>query len=190
MINTNSNKIQEKIASCWCINFSVAAHLEDVHSRTQQALKQSEVAEIVRESDLLLKLFSDDLDIDEFLRLRRLSVRAAISATSCWQAIKPHFNKVSSSLASTRLMVPNVVFTQSRWGCWEQSQTHRKKRAGGPECHDWGLGGHRKHSVKSLLSLVMIVRGELWWVPVIVTGSLVRGHRHVWVRRSGVQGGT
>lgn len=30
-----------------------------------------------------------------------------------------------------------------------------------PECHDRGLVGHRKHNVKSLLSLVMMLRGEL-----------------------------
>lgn len=43
-------------------------------------------------------------------------------------------------------MVPNVVFTQSRWGCWEPSQMHRKRRAEGPQCHDRGLGGSQKTS--------------------------------------------
>ena len=84
-----------------------------------------------------LKRFFDYLDIGWIFEEKnegwvRLSAQATLSATSCWQAFKTHLNRVSSSLESTGLMVPNVVFTQSRWGWWEQSQTHRKRKAGGP----------------------------------------------------------
>lgn len=183
MINTNS--YQKRREKCQLLRYRFQCGESPYCSmhycivgpnRTQQALKHdSESSQVI----FFWNSFQITFDVDSFSSLVRLSCRATVSATSCWQDIKPQFNKVRSILASTGLMVPNVVFTQNRWGSWEQSQTYWEEGRlcgdRGPGCHDWALRGHRKHGVKSFVSLVMIVWGEFWCVPAIVTGSLVQG---------------
>lgn len=72
---------------------------------------------------------------------------SATSATSCWQTLRIHLNKVSSSLESARLMVPNVVFTRSRWGCWEQGQAQPPPPP--PGRHDSGCWGGVTENIMS-----------------------------------------
>lgn len=71
------------------------------------------------------------LKIGEALRVE-LSARATLSATSCWQPLKKAFGRRSAAVfwRSAALMVPNVVFTRSRWGCREASQAQRREEKG------------------------------------------------------------